>query len=560
MADLFIKLDAFCRRCISEVRMLNNLSMLEPRKESVLANVAAIDAIREISRAKLLPLAVRSTINEGALLCALPPAVFVAVASHLNVRDNLALSGACSAIRKILAVQPQIWSDITTIGAPPDVISAIWGRLGPEDAVHLHWIEQNQSSLQAVIRDNKSRLSSLRFTCTPQYTYVGPSEITDFLLSYHRLSPIPRTTLDWATASPHETNPVSFSLHTLEIDCGQNWDPRPGWHTLYDLDMNWHLLWQLPADLLGDGTNLRRCLLRGIAYPTGAIAAFGNLTEFAYCGQEELTPDMMDEILRGMPRLDSLSLTCQFHAQGPFSSTKGLARPSKVVLGLFSAVGAISLLNYALSRGFPDIVFRDLVLDGPIELDITALALDIHGQSYWFQDKDGHQRRIRVSLSGINGNYLAPANSILSSSWTTSVVEMTTDESLWENLCAFHDDIPPITLPQLATLRICLGSEWDRQRLGVDSTSLGFFFSEARNPGPAPNLRVFEIWGSPPTHPDSSMKHIRQSANGHCLCCASRTVSLGDLSKILTGFHLVALERIGVFGIECVDIDLAEAV
>jgi len=112
--------------------------------------------------------------------------------------------------------------------------------------------------------------------------------------------------LDVPTAHESTAKPMP-NLESLTVDCSdlsyQEYTiPQ---HVLED-SHNYHV----PLAIFAHGTaRLRRCLLRGIAWPDDQlVGAFRSLKSFAYAGSEELDNGKLQRIVEAMPALQSLRL------------------------------------------------------------------------------------------------------------------------------------------------------------------------------------------------------------------------------------------------------------
>ncbi|KAH7101115.1 hypothetical protein BKA62DRAFT_704307 [Auriculariales sp. MPI-PUGE-AT-0066] len=285
------------------------------------------------------------------------------------------------------------------------------------------------------------------------------------------------------------------------------------------------LQWKLPVDV-GILQTLRRCLLRGVA--------FRNLSEFAYCGVED--------VLR--PRSETQEVVL------PPLQSEPLVSPRQVVVKLKHGYQRrLDVLRYMLRRGIRDIVAVEAddiaaVLDGQ---QITTVVHTLAGASYKFRNEDGSNIRLRLMFSSwVDGG----ADRVNRVQWYSSVTELTVHEGVWESMVE-----EAVSLPQLLLLRIRFATRFDNRVSELGLTT--FTMLEGTSAVKAERLTTIEFSGDWLRSQDSY--HKGTSNYGGCYCCGATTISLQDLQTAIVGYHLPALQRVRVLGLECVDVDLPAA-
>ncbi|KAH7101267.1 hypothetical protein BKA62DRAFT_704079 [Auriculariales sp. MPI-PUGE-AT-0066] len=487
-------------------------------------------------------------LNQGSLLLKLPASSLCNIAKHLFPRYRLLFSNTCRAVREVLVKDISLWDHLLIYRAPPILVPAFFNRI-PGSPLHLQVItfdrqSANTAELAAFLSSNLTRLASLKLQFYTNYRAVGPENIAEFLANGggHELVPIPRALFSWTESSPTDER-MAERLHTLEIDCGAHW-------SISDAEPPWQLSWRLPADRLGPA--LRRCLLRGVAFPINALATLRGLVEFAYAGPATLTPGDIDHLLLSLPNLTALSLRCKFKAVAPLPSWNRDAYtpgPAKVVISWFPELeNQVTMLEYIMSRGMSDIVIYGSVLV-PLTLiksrkwDITVVCAELSGISYRFTAPDGRAMRIRMPATP-RSDELEHILSI----WSESVTELTVHEGFWEEMVSRS-----ARLPQLVTLRVRFAVRIDRVIMPWPFSSF-FLIENAKNIS-APRLANIEFWGDLAQRACNGQRHAQEI--GPCWCCSAGTISLRDVQQAIAGYTLPSLARVRICGLECVGVEVA---
>ena len=514
------------------------------------------------------------SVNDRSELGRLSPSLIHHIAEILNASERLVFSNVCRKIRTIVTQRTDHWTRLSVHNVQPKLGAAYWERAGPEAPLHLSWVAYNRSHLEAsFMRDYSDlilqflpRLRTLSMRYLSSLQTSQSHDIVQFLaggLDHHATSwlPLPASFVRWTAPSGDDDDPTTAlaasNLQELEVDCGTSWTPESAWSdtTLEQHEaLHWHLRWQLPAQLFGLAENpkLRRCTLRGTAFPWHAMPAFLNVTDFAFSGMTKMDHLLLDRILEAMPQLDCLALGCPFDANSAPADKIDLSRstPPRVVL-----TGEVAdnqereaLLSYFVRRGARDLISiaSDAAANGIPGETATIVAFDLGTISVRYPSSTGGFRRIRRCSARHRGFDLK--QSITSVFWLITVTELTIHEAVWECLV----ETAP-TIPVLELVRIRFARRWDRLWLGMDTTS---FFLARPEPGAqkitAPQLRTFEFAGdynkrSKPEHPE------------YCSCCGAATISLDDVRGAVEAFGFPSLERIRVCNLWCTDVNPAAA-